>query len=1160
MPLRIALLGGLRVVSDGQGAGISLPNRKARALLAYLALPPGRTHSRGKLAALLWGDRPESQARASLRQELYGLRRALAPLEPAALRLLDDTVSLDPAKVEVDVALLERLLAEGTPSALEAAGALYQGDLLEGLAVDEPAFEEWLLPERERVRERATQALAQLFEQQRVAGALVAALQTGLRLLALEPACEPVHRALIRLYLRLGRRDAALRQFQSCVEATRRELGVEPEVETTQLYQEILSAPESEVATASGASAALGPLLESDLARGPFAGRHEELQRLERRFDAARAGNGSLAFVVGEPGIGKTRLLEEFAARARAAGAWVLFGRCVEGEFAAPFAPFAEALGTHARESDPEALRAELGSFGAIVAKIVPQLRERLPGLSEPASLAPEEERHRLLDAVAQMIWSLGQRAPLVVVLDDLQWADGATLALLRHLARFLGRHRVLVIGAYREGEVDLRHPLGDAVAALRRELAVERVGLSGLDREAVAELVEATLEREVPEHFVDGLTAETGGNPFFLREVLLHLVAEGKLEGGEQVSLWPVSIQEMGIPDRVRQVIGRRLARLSREAVRFLAAASCCTGAFRFDLVAAAAGLGEQEALDALDEALASQLLRATREPEVYDFPHALIRHTLYTEQSSPRQQRLHRRLAEELERGLGERQAEHALEIAEQWHRSAALPGAERGLEHCLLAADRAERAAAEGEVAIALRMGLDLLPESDPQRPRLLARLGLALAWGGAPAEAVDVASEAGELLARGEGHEAAADYLAEAAQALYGSSFDAGAWALAEQGLRHFGGRRDLTWARLAALDLERREAGDPDFPGIPLDVPPRREVSRILVEHLPRLIEQGLGSGMSALVFESREDALERGRALPAVALNWAGEYVRASALASRRGEAALARGRLALAALDLALVARCQAALGNLDVSLEAFGRARALAERIGSPPFLEFQLLGTAFEHAVVRGEGYETLLPTSTRFLAEDLPENRWAVAAVRAASGLALTLMGRHTEARRMIEEVLPAVERAPGWAANYTGIVYWSIEALWVLGSRDHVERLERNLRQKTLAPDFRYPHTDARLALARLCALTERFDEAREWLDAARRVLDEQGARPLRAVCDFDEAWMELRRGGAGDRGRARALLDAACDPFQAIGMTGWLRRAGELRRQAEEPS
>jgi hypothetical protein len=887
--------------------------------------------------------------------------------------------------------------------------------------------------------------------------------------------------------------------------------------------------------------------------RPPFTGREAELARLERELDAVRAGGGRIALVVGEPGIGKTRLLEEFAARARSAGAQVLFGRCLEGELASPFGPFAEALAGYAREREGSSLRLDLGAFGATVAKIVPGLRERFPELADPAPLSPEEERHRLLDALAQLLWACARRGPLALLLDDLHWADGATLALLRYLARFLADHRVLLVATQWEREPDTRRPLHAALGALRREARLERIGLAGLDRDAVAALVAVMARRPPPESFVRAVAAETRGNPFFLREVLLHLLEQGRLGGTADGSHWPLSIHEMGIPEGVRQVVGRRVSRLSEEADRLLAAAACCTRAFRFDAVAAAAELEEELALDALDEVLDAQLLEPSREPETYHFPHALIRHTLYGEQSPSRRLRAHRRLAEQLERVYGERAPDHALEIAEQWHRSAALSGAAQGIAHCLRAAERAEQAADEETAAVALGMALDLLPPSDPRRPRLVARLGLALAWSGAPSRAFDVVREAGERIAASEGDAAAADYLADAAQALYGSSYDAGAWALAQRGLQHVDERRDLTWARLVALDLERREAADPEFPGIPLDVPERRQASRILVDHLPKLVEQGLAAGMSALVFESRADAVSRGAALPSVQLNWAGEYTRAAELSAQRAARALERGRLALAALDLAVVTRCQSALGNLAASLETFGEARALVGRLGCPPFLVLQLEAAALEHTLLRGEDYPTLLPVSDRFLSEDRPENRWAGAAIRAATALAYALTGRGEDAKRAILDLLPAIERAAGWAANYGAILFWSIEALWILGWRDPAAALERNLREKTLAPDFRYPHTDARLALARLCALTDRCDEARTWFAAARGVLEEQGARPLRAVCDFDEAWMELRRGKAGDRRRALELLDAASDPFATIGMTGWLRRAEELR-------
>jgi DNA-binding SARP family transcriptional activator/tetratricopeptide (TPR) repeat protein len=1168
--LHITLFGGLRASSPEPGEALVLRTRKARALLAYLACPPGRAHPRDKLAALLWGDRSDSQAHTSLRQTLYGLRRALAPIEPKALRMIKDAVALERASVEVDALRFEHLLSEGTPAALEAAVALYQGELLEGLAIDAPPFEEWLLGERERLREQAIEAMARLLAHQRNADAPELAVQTGLRLLALEPAQESVHRAVIRLQLRLGRRGAARRQYQTCVDTLERELGAEPEAETKQLYQEILRAARvargGEV-RATGERFPLStpeapldepsPGIAGALARMPFTGRQKELERLHHKLEAAHSGTGGLAFLVGEPGIGKTRLLEEFTVRACAAGARVLSGRCFEGDFALPFGPFSEAISSYAKSCNAEALREDLGSFGAVVAKIVPELRERFPDLPQPAALSPEEERFRLLDAVGQVLWALSRRAPLVLVLDDLHWADGGTLALLRYLARFLQHHRVLLLGAYRDVELGRQAALADTLVALRREVEVGRIALSGLPREAVAELLERIAPHEVQENFAQVIAAETAGNPFYLREILLHLLEEGKLEPAAGRFTSRFSIEEMGIPESLREVSRRRLSRLSKEANRLLSAASGCAGEFRVDVAAGVAGLDEDAALNALDEALEARLARPSGSADVYEFTHALIRHSVYNELSPSRQLRLHRRLAEEMEGCYGERVTEHALEIAHQWHRSAALPGGERGALHCVRAADRAERAAAHEETAAALRMALDLLPASDARRPRLLARLALALVWSFAPEEAVRVAREAGDLIAMSEGSDAAADYLAEAAHALYASNLDAAAWAVAEHGLQHVGRRRDLTWALLTGLDLERRQANDPDFPGIPLDIPERHEISRIVIGHLPSLIERGLGGGMSALVFESRQDALERAGAMPSVKVYFAGEYAQAAALSSALAATELERGRLSLAALNLVFVAHCQLALGNLGTSLEASTRASGLVERIGAAPFLRLHLDAVLLEHTLVRGEGYGLLVSAIEPRLAEIDPGNRSSLAAIGAAAALIYAYAGRREDARSTLERVLPAIDRAPGWAATYTTMLYWVIEALWVLECQDHVEMLERNLRDKTLAPDFRYPHTDARLALARLCALTGRVEGAREWFDKARRVLDEQGARPLRAIADFDEAWMEIRRGRVGDRERALALLHAARGPFESIGMPGWLRRANELRQQRE---
>jgi predicted ATPase len=232
--------------------------------------------------------------------------------------------------------------------------------------------------------------------------------------------------------------------------------------------------------------------------------------------------------LAGEPGIGKTRLVEEVAESAKAQGGLVLWGRCYEGEAARPFGPFAEALGEYVRTAAPEELRADLGLHAAPLTRLVPALREHLPDVPEPVALEPSEERVRLLDAVAQSLLALAARVP--TVLDDLHWADAGTVALLRHVARFAPRARLLVLGAYRDVEVTGHHPLTDVLGTLPRETGYEQFGLAGLDPAAVKELVDAVAEHEVSAAWAEALTRETSGNPFFLREVLLHLEEEGAL------------------------------------------------------------------------------------------------------------------------------------------------------------------------------------------------------------------------------------------------------------------------------------------------------------------------------------------------------------------------------------------------------------------------------------------------------------------------------------------------------------------------------------------------------------------------------------------------------------------------------------------------------
>jgi len=256
--ISFTLLGSFDIRHGADAAPLSL-GRKGQALVAYLALRPGVAHTRDKLAGLLWGDMAQEQARHSVRQALFALRRALPDAAAGVLVTSGESVALNADEVTVDAVRFETLAAAGTPEALGEAAGLYRGDLLEGLRVKEPPFEEWLAAERERLRRMVVVALERLLALRRERGDVDGAVQAAERLLAIDPAREAVHRALIHLYLETGKRGAALRQYQQCVRALQRELGVRPEAETHRLWEQIAGerAAPGDAADGEGARAAI---------------------------------------------------------------------------------------------------------------------------------------------------------------------------------------------------------------------------------------------------------------------------------------------------------------------------------------------------------------------------------------------------------------------------------------------------------------------------------------------------------------------------------------------------------------------------------------------------------------------------------------------------------------------------------------------------------------------------------------------------------------------------------------------------------------------------------------------------------------------------------------------------------------------------------------
>jgi DNA-binding SARP family transcriptional activator len=324
--LKVTLFGGFdaRLAS---GAGPSLPTKKAQALLAYLAVRPGQRHARDKLAALLWGDKSDGQARDRLRHAVLDLRRALDGPTPSAMRIEGQTLAMDPAAVEVDVAAFEGCVAQGTPQALEQAAELYRGDLLLGFSVNEPLFEEWLVAERERLREMALEALARLLAHQAEGASTERAIQTAVRLLALDPLQEAAHRALMRLYARQGRRGAALKQYQVCVGALQRELGTSPRRRrSSSIRTSCGDRGGSEDGRSGSEPSRSGRTLAADCTESPH--RRDGAVRAAggsgapaRAVGRGQARHGHVASVVGEAGIGKTRLVSTLVVDALGRGA-----------------------------------------------------------------------------------------------------------------------------------------------------------------------------------------------------------------------------------------------------------------------------------------------------------------------------------------------------------------------------------------------------------------------------------------------------------------------------------------------------------------------------------------------------------------------------------------------------------------------------------------------------------------------------------------------------------------------------------------------------------------------------------------------------------------------------------------------------------------------
>jgi tetratricopeptide (TPR) repeat protein len=459
-----------------------------------------------------------------------------------------------------------------------------------------------------------------------------------------------------------------------------------------------------------------------------FVGREREMAALHANLEDAFVGCGRLVLLIGEPGIGKTRTAHELTAHARMRGARVFTGRCYEGEGAPPFWPWVQVVRSYLHDCDLDTLRADLGTGAVDIAEVLSEVRTRLPALPTSPTLTSEHTRFRFFDSFTTFLKNVARRQTLVLILDDLHWADASSLLLLQFLVRELDDAPLLIIGMCRDVELELHHPLRQTLGELARESGSQTIQLRGLTEREVASFIQNTTGLSPEETLITAVHQQTEGNPFFLTEVVRLLASEGCQS---QIST-PQSVSALPIPQRVFDVISRRLARLSEVCLRILMLASAIGREFAFEVLKRASDLSRTQILQALEEAIVAQVVTADRQMKGnYTFTHALVRETLYNGLTLTQRVAFHRQVGEALDNLYGVYPALHLTEIAHHFF-VAAQSGAnvEKAIAYATRAGARATSMFAHEEAAKHYQSALQLLHLQEPDeamRCELLLALG-------------------------------------------------------------------------------------------------------------------------------------------------------------------------------------------------------------------------------------------------------------------------------------------------------------------------------------------------------------------------------------------------------------------------------------------------
>ena len=701
--LRIQLLGDFRL-SDGDQLLTTVNTSRLQALLAYLILHRDSPQSRKHVAFLFWPDTTEAQALTNLRNLLHKLRQALP--EPDRFFAADshDVYWRADAPCTLDVTEFESLAQSTTRADLEQAANVYRGDLLPG------CYDDWIVPERERRQQMAAHVLERLIEATEAEGDIKAAIRYGQRLLQHDPLSEDAYRLLMRLHAANNDRASALRIYHTCVTTLQNELAADPSPATHELYQRII------VESAPALPALTTPK------QPPLVGRQTEWQALHAAWQIASGGKPHCAILTGEAGIGKTRLAEEMLSWANRQGVIVAVARCYAAEGALAYAPVIAWLRSPAIH--PRLLTLE-PVWLTEVARLLPELLTECPGLPRPSPMTEAAQRLRLFDALARAL--LRAQAPLMLLIDNLEWCDRDTLEWLHYLLRFDPGARLLVVGTARaEGFGGVTdgvahdgddHPLTALMSALHGDGQLTELELGPLDAGETASLAAFMAERDLTSEQAARLFQETEGNPLFVVETLrfgLETRDQGsETGGGRAVQQSPIR-NLPSLPPKVHAVLQSRLSQLSANARALAGLAAAIGREFTWPVLAHASDQDEQALVHSLDELWQRRIVRDIpgRDTPAYDFTHDKLREVAYNSQSATRRRLLHQRIAQAMESVHGPALDAVSGQIATHYELAGRF---EQAIPHYQRAAAVAQRVYANADAIRTYRRALALLATS-------------------------------------------------------------------------------------------------------------------------------------------------------------------------------------------------------------------------------------------------------------------------------------------------------------------------------------------------------------------------------------------------------------------------------------------------------------